>query len=167
VTGFRISEITNRVADDVDPALQRLFIPFGKTRSARRSGFLFGEPWEIVHSRSKGGGDLFAEVPIASKTGARSSINNKFTRVRRQVLGTETNGHLDFHAIRTTFRSVAYRAGINELTVNQLGGWAQPQTNNQPYLRFVDPDLRRAAWKINETLAAEGYIDLPPKPDGM
>jgi integrase len=163
-TGFRISEITNRVAGDVDPDLQRLFIPAGKTSSARRSGFLFGEPWEIVLRRSKGGGDLFAEVPIAAKSGERSSIKNSFTRVRRQVLGVETDGPLDFHAIRTTFRTIAHRAGIDELTINQLGGWAQPKTNNQPYLRFHDPDLRRAAWTITEKLAAEGYIDLPDKP---
>jgi integrase len=163
-TGFRISEITNRVAGDVGPDLQRLFIPVGKTSSARRSGFLFGEPWEIVLRRSKGGGDLFAEVPIAPKSGERTSISNKFSRVRPQILGEDTNGSLDFHAIRTTFRTIAHRAGIDELTINELGGWSQPKTNNQPYLRFHNPDLRRAAWTITEKLAAEGYIDLPDKP---
>ena len=62
---------------------------------------------------------------------------------------------------------MAFVAKLNELTINELGGWSGQKTNNQPYLRFHDPDLRRAAWAITEKLAAEGYIDLPEKPVDM
>jgi hypothetical protein len=98
---------------------------------------LVGVAWDVVKARldKHKTGPLFPELTLRKSTGKRGgALSQEFTRVRRRVLGDETDNELDFHAFRHTWRTIAHQAGIQTNDALEMGGWAAEKTNDSPYL---------------------------------
>jgi integrase len=160
-TGCRLSEIVSLSADDVEADATGFFVRTGKTKNARRYVPLFGEAQAIVRRRAFTNGPLFGEIAIRESTGKRSGpITQEFTRLRRKVLGVATDGDLDFHATRHTWRTMARRTAVPDRTVQELGGWAGQSTTDRPYDHGLSREAyRNAAWQVHQQLVAVGYLD--------
>ena len=115
---------------------------------------------EAVQRRMAAGEDLFPELPVRPSNGYRGGpLTQKFTRVRREVLGTETDGVLKLHATRTTWRTIAGRAGVSVDAIDQLGGWKpQGSTGTTVYNKGLTREqLREVSERIVERFREEGY----------
>jgi hypothetical protein len=83
-----------------------------------------------------------------------------FSRFRRKVLGSETDGRLALHSTRHTWMTVARRARVDEATINDLGGWAGPRASNSAYDHgLLEEQLEEAQGMVWRELKRGGYLD--------
>jgi len=162
VTGCRRDEIACRSAAEVLKDGSGFIVPDGKTENARRFVPLHEgtAAHDVVKRRFNAGHDLFPELPVRPSNGYRGGpLTQRFTRVRREVLGEETDGVLKLHSTRSTWRTIAGRAGVSVDAIDQLGGWkAQGSTGTTVYNRgLAREQLREASWKVIERFREEGY----------
>jgi integrase len=111
----------------------------------------------------KSGGPLFPELNVRKSTGKRGgALSQDFTRLRRKVLGAETDGELALHAFRHTWRTAARRAGVDDRTTKELGGWSLGGGADVVYdhgleiERYVKDQEKVARW-----LKENGYLGEP------
>ncbi|MEM7178939.1 MAG: tyrosine-type recombinase/integrase [Pseudomonadota bacterium] len=154
-TGCRAGEVAALTQRDVETTGQGFFVREGKTKNASRYVPLFGLAREIISVRASAAtpsnSTLFPDLPRNKKTGKSSArISQKFTRLRRRVLGEETNDRLSLHNTRHTWRTIARNAtDVPDRVVDELGGWAGQSTTSRPYLHHLNgEEYRQAAWKI-------------------
>ena len=57
------------------------------------------------------------------------------------------------HGLRHTFASVAYKAGLNERQLMDIGGWSDYQTMHRIYIRLAHDDQSDAASKVQNFLS--------------
>jgi integrase len=129
LTGARLSEIIDLDASWVDEDCAGYTLPKGKTENAARYVPLVGPARKIIQRRMeavKRQGWLFPECAPRKSDGKRSpAVSAAFTRSRRKVLGKETDDELVEHSFRHTWRTAARRAGVDERTTLELGGWSR------------------------------------------
>jgi integrase len=87
---------------------------------------LVGVAREVIKNRLKvHAGPLFPELTVRKSTGKRGGkLSQAFTQLRRRTLGMETDGALALHAFRHTWATAARRAGVDDRTARELGGWS-------------------------------------------
>jgi len=161
--GVRLEEVASLDAQYVEVDAQSYLMPKGKNDNAERLIPLAGIAHEVIKDRlakCKGKGPLFPEVPIRKSTGKRgSSLSAKFTRKRRDILGSETDGDLDLHALRHTWRTAARRAKVDLRTSQELGGWSRGNATDLAYdhgeerKHYIAQQKKVALW-----LDEKGYL---------
>jgi integrase len=179
--GVRREEVTGLDASNIfeNGRYYRVTEKIGKTENAARIVPLIGIAREIIERRCKavnGKGPLFPDLPL-DEIGKRGSvITQRFTRLRRRVLGEETDNSLDLHAMRGTWRTAAERSGVAHRTrarlsggslrdpnrkartiVEELGGWAVD--SDLPYDHGPEIDASEEAQRaIYNWLVKQGYL---------
>jgi len=163
LTGVRLEEVTSLEASQVDPEARWYTILKGKTKNAARVVPLVDMAQEVIKARlekAKGGGPLFAELPVRKSTGKRGgTVSQAFTRLRRTVLGEHTDGELAQHCFRHTWRTAANRAGVDVRDAMEMGGWSRGQSSDLVYdhgkelEQFREAQARVAVW-----LREKGYL---------
>lgn len=161
--GVRLEEIADLAGEQVAPDASYYEIKAGKTINAKRIVPLVGEAREVIRRRVKkvkGKGPLFPELPVRKSTGKRGgAISQAFTRLRRRVLGSETDRELAQHSFRHTWRTAARRAGVDLRTAHEMGGWSRGKDNDITYdhglavKHYAREQKKVAAW-----LAREKYL---------
>jgi integrase len=64
------------------------------------------------------------------------------------------------HSTRHTWYTVARRAGLNVLDINELGGWAGPRRSADTYDHgLLEEQLEAAQATVWEALGKAGYLD--------
>jgi len=164
VTGARLEEITGLNADEVATGCIAYTITAGKTESAARYVPLVGIARDVVQRRFEavaGTGSLFPELRIRKSTGKRGgAVSQSFTRVRREVLGKETDGILAEHSFRHTWRTAAGRAGVDLQAIHDLGGWSRGKHSDARYDHGLAADqYLKEQMKVEQRLREEGYLD--------
>lgn len=164
LTGVRLEEIAGLTSDQIKPDCTGYSIAAGKTESAKRYIPLVGVAQEVVKARlakCKNHGPIFPEAPLRKSTGKRGgSISQAFTRLRREVLGRDTDGVLAEHSFRHTWRTAARRAGVDLRTTSEMGGWVTGRNETDaPY----DDGLERKQYeeaqkKIAGWLRDNGFL---------
>ncbi len=168
LTGVRLEEIASLDASQVEDKATGYTIAEGKTPSAARYVPLVDNARKVIATRMKkarGRGALFPELPVRKSTGRRGgAVSQKFTRLRRTVLGNETDGQLAQHALRHTWRTAARRVGVELRTIHELGGWSRGDNEDATYdhglvrEQYAKEQKRVAAW-----LRKEGYLGRPKR----
>lgn len=165
VTGARISEIAKVTVDDTHEDGSVFFIEGGKTDNAKRVvpvpevarpivARLRSEAVEGGHER------LFHAFPLAPKTNTAKSASKAFTHLRRKVLGEETDGRLNFHSLRHTWKTVSRRAGLSIDDAHDLGGWAGFKRTSDPYDHGLNiEELAEAQAKVAALLQQDGFLE--------
>ncbi|MCB9948193.1 MAG: tyrosine-type recombinase/integrase [Rhodospirillaceae bacterium] len=163
LTGARLEEIASLDASQVDPDCGGYTIREGKTDNALRYVPLVGNAKDVVARRftaANGAGPLFPELGVRVSTGKRGgALSQRFTRLRREVLGTETNGQLVQHSFRHTWRTAARRAGVDLRTAKELGGWSRGGSTDNPYDHGLEEEhYRMEQEKVADWLRGNGYL---------
>ncbi len=163
LTGVRLEEVASLEASQVDPEARWYTIHQGKTKNAARVVPLVGMAQAVIKARLdrvQDGGALFAEVPIRQSTGKRGgSLSQAFTRLRRDVLGAETDGQLAQHCFRHTWRTAATRAGVDLRDAQEMGGWSRGRASDLPYDHSKELDqYREAQERVAAWLREKGYL---------
>jgi integrase len=164
MTGVRLEEVASLDASQVQPEGRWYTILHGKTPNAQRVVPLVGMAREVVQARLakvKSTGPLFPEEKVRKSTGKRGgSVSQKFTRLRRDVLGTETDGRLTLHSLRHTWATIARRAGIDARTTDELGGWKLSRVNARSgYEHGLEfEQYEREQLKVAQWLTEKGYV---------
>jgi integrase len=123
---------------------------------------LVGAAHEVIKARlaKHGKGPLFPELPVRKSTGRRGgALSQAFTRLRRDVLGEDTDGELALHGFRHTWRTAASRAGVDLRTTHDLGGWTRGNATDSGYdhglelEHYIEEQKSVAAW-----LVSKGYF---------
>jgi len=135
----------------------------GKTKNAIRVVPLVGVARKVIKARLKkvnGKGPLFPALAVrASSDKVGGSLSQAFTRVRREVLGDDTDGALALHALRHTWSTAARRAGVDERTWKELGGWDRGNGAEVGYDHGLEvKSYEREQHKVAKWLRAKGYI---------
>ena len=163
LTGVRLEEVADLEATRVDPEGRWYEVQKGKTDNAARTVPLVDLAQTVIRERLRkagGQGPLFPELPVRPSTGKRGgAASQEFTRVRREVLGRETDKHLDQHAFRHTWRTAAGRAGVDTRVTQEMGGWSKGRASDLPYdhgreLEQYREDQERVARWLRE----KGYL---------
>ena len=98
LTGVRLEEIASLEARQIDPKARWYNIAKGKTKNAARVVPLVDMAQRIVLRRLEAvnrTGPLFPELPLRKSTDKRGGVaSQRFTKLRRKVLGRETDGSL-------------------------------------------------------------------------
>lgn len=107
-----------------------------------------------------GNAPLFGEVPLRKSTGKRGgSLSQAFTRLRRDVLGDETDGELAQHCFRHTWRTAAARAGVDLRTAQEMGGWSRGRASDLTYDHGMELEhYRQEQDKVAQWLKDRGYL---------
>lgn len=103
---------------------------------------------------------LFPDVPYRPSAGTRGpALSQAFTRLRRKILGEETDGRLKLHALRATWRTIAGWSGASVVALDQLGGWKPAgSVGSTVYDRGRTRQmLRDESAKVIERFREEGY----------
>lgn len=165
VTGARQSELVKIHVCDVREGSRVISIPGGKTENARRVLPIPELAQPLVrrlceNARVTKAERLFESFPLKHSSGNASATSKAFTILRRKVLGTETDGRLNFHSFRHTWKTNARRAGIAIDDTNDLGGWSGERRSSDPYDHGLLPEaLAEAQESIASYLSREGYLD--------
>ena len=162
-TGARLEEIAAMDVTAVEKDGFSFRVIGGKTVNAARYVPLVGVAQEVMQRRLKkhrGAGPLFSELSVRQSTGKRgAALSQKFTRLRRKVLGEETDGQLVEHSFRHTWRTAARRAGVDELTIKELGGWDKGDGAEHIYDHGLEKErYQEAQRKIVSWLVDQGYF---------
>ncbi|SOC20488.1 site-specific recombinase XerD [Rhodobacter sp. JA431] len=162
-TGCRADEIATITIDQARKDGSGFYIAEGKTKNARRFIPVVGEAQALLQARIAAhgaSGRVFPEWPIRPASGKAAAVSQWFTRFRRKVLGKETDDRLALHSTRHTWRTVARRAGVNEATINDLGGWAGARTSSSVYDHgLLEEQLVDAQRQVWERLKQDGYLE--------
>ncbi|MGG7568557.1 site-specific integrase [Rhodovulum sp. DZ06] len=166
VTGARADELGQVRWADVEEDGSGFHIREGKTENAARWVPLPTIIRPVVLARrarmpASADGRLLWDWPLRPKDGKCSSLSQAFTRVRREVLGTATNGKLVFHSFRHTWRTQALRAGLNDHMVHQIGGWKATKTSSTPYNHgFEKTQLAKAMNTLQAQMATADLLEF-------
>ncbi len=163
LTGVRLEEVASLEASQVDEEARWYSIRQGKTENAARVVPLVGMAQDVIKARLervKDGGPLFGEVPVRKSTGKRGgSLSQAFTRLRRDILGEETDGKLAQHCFRHTWRTAASRAGVDTRDALEMGGWSRGQSSDLTYDHGKELEqYRDAQEKVAAWLKEKGYL---------
>jgi integrase len=163
LTGVRLEEVASLEASQVDPGGRWYTITQGKTDNAARVVPLVGMAQQAIKARLEkvsGDGPLFGEVPVRKSTGKRGgSLSQAFTRLRREVLGDETDGELAQHCFRHTWRTAAGRAGVDLRTAQEMGGWSRGRASDLTYDHGKELEhYREEQAKVARWLKEKGYL---------
>jgi integrase len=163
LTGVRLEEVASLEASQVDTEARWYTILQGKTENAARVVPLVGMAQDVIKARLgkvKDGGPLFSEVPVRKSTGKRGgSLSQAFTRLRRDVLGDETDGELAQHCFRHTWRTAAGRAGVDLRTAQEMGGWSRGRASDLTYDHGKElQHYRDEQTKVSRWLKEKGYL---------
>lgn len=162
-TGCRADEIATIATDQAREDGSGFYISEGKTKNALRFIPIVGDAQTLLKARIAehgASGRVFPEWPIRPASGKAASVSQWFTRFRRKILGKETDGRLALHSTRHTWRTVARRAGVNEATINDLGGWSGMRTSSSVYDHgLLEEQLVEAQWQVWGRLKQDGYLD--------
>ncbi len=161
--GVRLEEIADLAAKQVAPDASHYEIKAGKTPNAKRIVPLVGIGREVVRKRLEkvnGSGPLFPELPVRKSTGKRGgALSQAFTRLRRKVLGRQTDRELAQHSFRHTWRTAARRAGVDLRTAHEMGGWSRGKDNDVGYDHGLElKHYEREQKKVTRWLQSEGYL---------
>lgn len=165
VSGVRADEIAKVTVENTTEDGSFYTITGGKTENAQRPIPVPEVAREIVKRRRQqakeaGQERLFWEYPLRPSTGKASSLSQEFTRARRKVLGTGTDGELSFHSLRHTWRTKARQAGVPAGDANDLGGWAGERTSSSVYDHgLLLEDLAERQQQVAERLHRDGYLE--------
>jgi integrase len=163
LTGVRLEEVASLEASQVDQEARWYTIHQGKTDNAARVVPLVGMAQEVIKARLgkvNGSGPLFGEVPLRKSTGKRGgALSQAFTRLRREVLGEETDGELAQHCFRHTWRTAAGRAGVDLRTAQEMGGWSRGRASDLTYDHGKELEhYREEQAKVALWLKDRGYL---------
>ena len=163
LTGVRLEEVAGLDASQVGPDARWYFIKEGKTENAVRYVPLVGMAREVIQARTakaKGQGPLFPDAPVRESTGRRGgAISQEFTRLRRDVLGEETDGQLRHHSFRHLWRTEAKRAGVHVDDVLVMGGWSLPKRSDNNYDHGLELEQYcREQEKVERWLRGKGFL---------
>jgi integrase len=163
LTGVRLEEVASLEASQVDPEARYYVIREGKSENAARVVPLVGAAHEVVKRRLakvNRSGPLFPEVPVRKSTGRRGgALSQAFTRLRRKVLGAQTDRELAQHCFRHTWRTAARRAGVDLRTSHEMGGWSRGKDTDLPYDHGLEAkQYMRDQKKVEAWLRKQGYI---------
>lgn len=163
LTGVRLEEVASLEASQVDSEGRWYTIRQGKTDNAARVVPLVGMAQDVIKARLgkvKDGGALFGEVPVRKSTGKRGgSLSQAFTRLRRDVLGENTDGELAQHCFRHTWRTAAGRAGVDLRTAQEMGGWSRGRASDLTYDHGKELEhYREEQAKVAQWLKEKGYL---------
>lgn len=163
LTGCRLEEIAGLDATQVDPEARWYFMRKGKTDNATRYVPLVGIARDVILARvkkAKGNGPLFPDAPLRASTGKRGgALSQEFTRLRRDVLGEETDGELKQHIFRHVWRTMARRAGVVLDNALEMGGWSLPNRSDNPYDHGLELEQYcREQEKVAQWLRDKGYL---------
>ncbi|MEQ9695100.1 tyrosine-type recombinase/integrase [Shimia sp. SDUM112013] len=165
VTGARASEVAKVKVGDTKDDGSVFFIGEGKTKNARRVVPVPEVAQPLIQRLRKAAKDagedrLFYMTPLAPQTGNASALSKRFTRFRREVLGAATDGQLDFHCLRHTWRTTARRAGLTIDDTHDLGGWASVGRTSNPYDHGLNLEqLAEAQERVASLLAIDGHLE--------
>jgi integrase len=161
-SGCRADELATLATPDIRPDGSGFTLAQGKTDNAKRFIPLVQDARELLTARlaaHSASGRLFPEWPIRPASGKAAAVSQWFTRFRRKVLGSETDGRLALHSTRHTWMTVARRARVDEATINDLGGWAGPRASNAAYDHgLLEEQLVEAQEMVWEELKRGGYL---------
>lgn len=163
LTGVRLEEVASLDASQVDPKARWYVIRQGKSENAARVVPLVSVARDVVKARLakvNGNGPLFPEVPVRKSTGRRGgALSQAFTRVRRNVLGEQTDRELAQHCFRHTWRTAARRAGVDLRTSHEMGGWSRGKDTDLTYDHGLEAEqYMRDQKKVARWLRTQGYI---------
>ena len=163
LTGVRLEEIAGLDCRSVDPKARWYTVEKGKTGNAARVIPLVDVAQRIVLRRFKAAnstGPLFPELPIRQSTGKRGGApSQRFTKLRREVLGGETDGELAEHAFRHTWRTAAGRAGVDLRAAQTMGGWSRGKASDLDYDHGLENEqYREQQKKVAQWLRQKGYL---------
>lgn len=162
LTGVRLEEVASLEAIQVEADARWYAVRKGKSDNAPRIVPLVGVAEEVIKARlaEHKTGPLFPELPLRKSTGRRGgAVSQAFTRLRREVLGEQTDRELTLHCTRHTWRTAARRAGVDLRTAHELGGWTRGNATDSGYghglelKHYIEEQKRVAAW-----LVAKGYF---------
>ncbi|WP_270725863.1 tyrosine-type recombinase/integrase [Shimia sp. Alg240-R146] len=165
VTGARITEIAKVTVDDTYEDGSVFFIEGGKTDNAKRVVPVPVVAQPIVKRLRQAAVDgghqrLFHAFPLAPKTNTAKAASKAFTNLRRKVLGVETDGRLNFHSTRHTWKTTSRRAGLSIDDAHDLGGWATQAKSSDPYDHGLNlEELTAAQSKVTALLDKDGHLE--------
>lgn len=164
LTGVRLEEIAALRQDQVGEDARWYVVAKGKTDAATRIVPLVDVARSVIWdraSKAESGAKLFPRLAERKSTGkAGGALSQAFTRLRRDTLGEETDGELDFHAFRHTWRTAARRAGVDERTSHEIGGWSRGKQSDLPYDHGLEVEqYEREQQKVADWLRDKGYLD--------
>lgn len=163
LTGARLEEIVSLNAAFVDDDGGGYSIPLGKTENAVRYIPLVGEAKRVVAKRLKSPGEdgsLFSDLTVRQSTNKRGgAVSQSFTRLRRKVLGKETDGELVEHSFRHTWRTAARRAGVDLRTAHEMGGWSSGGHTDETYDHGLEQkQYRKEQMRVYRWLKTNKYL---------
>jgi integrase len=148
-TGCRADEIATITTRQVREDGSGFNVLQGKSKNASRFIPVVEDARALLQARlgaHSTSGRLFPEWPIRPASGKAAAVSQWFTRFRRKVLGPDTDGRLALHSTRHTWMTVARRAGVDEATINDLGGWAGPRASNSAYNHGLLEEAQGMVW---------------------
>ncbi len=164
VTGARATEIAKVMVTNAKEDGSVFLIEGGKMENARRV-ILVPVVTQSIVSRLRTAAlegnheRLFYMTPLSPTLGNASALSKRHTIFRRKVLGGETDGRLDFHSLRHTWRTTGHRAGLTVDDTHDLGGWASVGRTSDPYNHGLNLDeLAMAQEKITALMECDGYL---------
>lgn len=163
LTGVRLEEVASLTAEQLDGDCNGYEILEGKSENAARYVPLVGDAYEVIAARRErigSSGPLFPELAVRESTGKRGgAISQRFTRLRRKVLGDNTDNELVQHSFRHTWRTAARRAGVDDKTAKEMGGWSRGNDTDLPYDHAEEKEHYRVnQLKIAEWLVEQGFF---------
>lgn len=163
LTGVRLEEIAGLDCADVDHKARWYTVVKGKSKNATRVVPLVDAAERIVKRRLKAAGNsgpLFPELPLRMSTGKRGGmVTQQFTKLRRKVLGKETDGALAQHSFRHTWRTAAGRAGVDLRHTQVMGGWSRGNAADAIYDHGLESEQYRDMQKrVARWLRQKGYL---------
>ena len=163
LTGVRLEEIAALNASQVEDGATGYTILRGKSENASRYVPLVDMAQRVIKPRLKKAGEngpLFPEFPVRKSTGKRGgAASQKFTRIRREVLGEHTDDSQALHSFRHTWRTAARRAGVDLRTSSEMGGWSLGRANDLTYDHGLEREqYRKDQLKVARWLRKGGYL---------
>ncbi|WP_164989242.1 tyrosine-type recombinase/integrase [Roseovarius sp. A46] len=170
-SGCRIDEVGALKLQHVKQDGSGFMIAKGKTASARRYVPLVEEAQRLLAyrvelaTRKEEGKPreerrLFPEWPLKPSTQKVNAASQWFTRYRRQVLGSASDGRLVLHSFRHTWGTLARRAGVPEDRRYELGGWVGKQDAASVYEHgLLEAQLQEVQRDVWAEFRANGYLE--------
>lgn len=159
MTGARLEDFASLRWEHV--STDYAYIPTGKTENARRTIPLVGIAKSIIERRANehpvGAERVFWELKAPPRSGSYGQyVSKRFGALLKRIFpdGADRQG-LVLHSLRHTFRTTARRAGVEDVTVRDLGGWSNGG-NNQSDRRY-DGGLDSARYTVAAMKIAHEY----------
>lgn len=152
MTGCRLNELCELKPEHVNHSNKTITIVEGKTSAASREIPVHPLLWTMVSKRAQGPAWLFPGLTPGGPDQKRSwNASKRFTDYRRKVLGTSTDGELDFHSLRRSFMTYMERGKllspniITDSLIAELVGHTKTTMAGAVYSAGFLPKHRREA----------------------